>query len=242
MAWFLALPLAHAAPDDLAARWAAVQPTIAERTPVPVPLSAADLASLAKGESVASRFDTDRGSYATAAIWVNAPIDQVWLVVCDGEHEPADRSTVRVLDAPPGIRRVHITLALPWPIADRQWVSDIVPSRGLYDATSGRVWQRTWDLKDPALATDPDKGVWLKENRGAWTLVDVGQGTLMLFTVRTVLGGMLPASITQGWAVRRLRTQFEETEARALGMVEHYDESHFVVKSPAGREIPRFPR
>ncbi len=239
---FLLASIAAAVPPDLAAQWEKVEPEIRARTPVPVPLSPDDLVSIAKGEPVASRFDTEQGAYATAAIWLDAPVEQVWLVVNDGEHEPASRSRTRVLEGPSGVRRVHITLELPWPIADRQWVSDIVPNRALYDATGGKVWQRTWELRDSSLATEPENGVWLKENRGAWTLVEVGQGTLMLFTVRTVLGGLLPNSITQGWAVRRLRTQFVETGPRALAMTDHYGADHFAIHDPTGREIARWPR
>lgn len=241
MIW-LSASVALAVPADLADQWAAVEPEIRARTGVPVPLSPDDLATIAAGGAVASRFDTDRGAYATGAVWVDAPVDQVWLVVNDGEHAPGGRTTLRVLPAPDGIRRVHLTLALPFPIADRQWVSNIVPSRELYEATGGRVWQRTWSLADASLAEEPDNAVWLKENRGAWTLVDVGDGTLLMFTVRTVLGGLLPASITQGWAVRSLRDNFEETATRASAMPAHYEGEHRVIRNPGGGEITRWPR
>jgi len=242
MIGFFAALAASAAPSDLAARWAKVEPAIRAHTAVPVPLSLDDVTTIQGGEVAASRFDTDQGAYATGAVWLDAPIEQVWLVLNDGPHEPPGRVTVRVLESPPTVRRVHMTLALPFPIADRQWVSDIVPNRALYDATGGVVWQRQWNLADPALATVEDGAVWLKENRGAWTLVDTGDGTLMLFTVRTVLGGLVPTSIANGWAIRSLRRTFQETGPRANQMPAHYTADHFVVRTPAGVEVARWPR
>jgi len=234
--------LALAAPSDLAVQWGRVEPEIRSRSKVPVPLSSDDIRALLAGEVVTARFDNDDGAWATGATWIEAPIDQVWLSINDGEHEPGDRTTLRVLEAPPGTRRVHLTLHLPFPIADRQWVSDSRPNRALYDATGGRVWQRQWALADPALATEEDSGVWLQENRGAWTLVDTGDGTLLLFTVRTVLGGLLPASITRGWAIRSLRGKLAETGPRAQAMPTHYDRTHRQVPAPSGVLVAPFPR
>jgi len=234
--------LAFAAPSDLARQWARVEPTIRTRTEVPVPLSDDAVRTLLSGEVSAARFETDEGSWATGAIWIDAPIERVWLAINDGEHDPKDRTTLRVLDAPPPIRRVHLTLHLPFPIADRQWVSDALPNRALYDVTEGRVWQRQWKLSDRSLAVVEDRGVWLLENRGAWTLLDTTDGTLLLFTVRTALGGLLPASITQGWAVRTLRSTLRDFGERAKKIDRHYVGSHRQVADPSGSIIRLFPR
>ncbi|MEN0066561.1 MAG: hypothetical protein AAGA48_30780 [Myxococcota bacterium] len=234
--------LAFGANPDLPKQWASVESAIRQHTNVPVPLSSDDLNALMAGEMVASRFDTDKGAYATGAAWLDVPIDRVWLAINDGEHDPPGRTTLRILEGPPNVRRVHLTLDLPFPISDRQWVADIVANKALYHATGGRVWQRQWALADKALATEADRAVWLKENRGAWTLVDTGDGTLMLFTVRTVLGGLLPPAITQAWAVKSLRRTFTEAGPRAKAMPEHYTGSHFLVQAPDGAAVPRWPR
>lgn len=231
---------ALAAPSDLFDRWQQVAAQVRAVTPVPVPLTADEAAAIVRGEVIASRFDTDDGAYATGAAYVDAPVGAVWLVINDGEHQESSRAKLRVLQASPSFRRVHITLELPFPVSDRQWVSDIVPNPDLFAITDGRVWQRQWTLGDRTLATSPDKAVWLKENRGAWTMVDLGEGTLVLFSVRTVLGGLLPASVTRAWAIRSLRRSLGELEPRAQEMREHYDAAHRRIADPSGREIPCF--
>lgn len=241
MIWLSSMA-ALAAPPDLYAQWQTVEPRVRSATAVPVPLSASDAAKLGRGEIVTARFDTDDGAFATGAAWIDAPIEMVWLVLNDGEHDPPGRATLRVLPAPAPIRRVHLTLDLPFPVSDRQWISDIVPNRALYEATAGQVWQRQWTLADSALATAPDKALWIKENRGAWTAVDVGDGTLLLFTVRTVLGGLLPASITRSWALKTLKGTFRDVGPRARAMPDHYVADHFRIRNPAGVELVGWPR
>jgi hypothetical protein len=208
-------------------------------SPVPVPFAEADAAELLAGRPTAHRFDTDGGAYATGAVWIDAPIEAVWIAIQDAPHDPPGRMTFARLDAPAGMRRVHATLDLPYPLADRQWVSDVTTAKRLYDATGGQVWQRQWSMGDPTLVVAPDpKAAWLTENRGAWTLVDADGGTLALFSVRTVLGGLIPQPIAQAWAIGTIKSSMTDLAVRAKGMPAHYVAGHEVVRTPEGGVIP----
>jgi hypothetical protein len=236
---WLALAAAAAPPVDLASRWEAVAPIVAKHSALPVPLGADDIDELSRGEVVGRRYDTASGAYATGAVWIDAPIEAVWIAIHDGPHDAPSRvSFHRLPGAQPHQRQVYMLLDLPFPLSDRQWVADLRTNTALYEATGGVVWQRQWDLGDRALAPSPDaKAVWVDENRGSWTLLDLPEGTLALFSVRSVLGGAVPASIAQTWAVGTLKTALGKLVERAQGIGAHYDPSHERVITPAGQAI-----
>jgi hypothetical protein len=228
-----------AAPDDLVEQWQAHAATVSAGSPVPIPFDAQDAAVLQAGEVAAHRFDTPEGAYAVGAVWIDAPIEAVWVTIQDAPHDPPGRITTRRLAAPAGLRRVHMTLDLPFPLADRQWVAEVRTAPALTSATGGDVWQRRWDVGDPALATAPDDGAaWVEVNRGAWTLLRTDQGTLAVFSVRTVLGGLVPAPIAEAWAVGTLKRSLAQVAARAEGVQSHYVAGHEPVVGPDGRPIP----
>lgn len=238
-----ALSTSALAAPDLAGIWRAVSPAVAELSAVPVPFDPEDRESLADVTAsvpIGQRYDTPSGSYATGAVWVDAPIESVWIVIQDAPHDPPSRVTTTRLPAPAGVRRVYMTLDLPYPLADRQWVADVTTNTRVHTATGGTVWQRQWTLADPALAPAPDpKAAWVGESKGAWTLVDTGNGTLVLFTVRTVLGGVIPASIAQGWAVGTLKSTMARVIERSRAIPEHYVGDHEVIVTPTGDPIVR---
>lgn len=219
--------------------WAANSAAIARASPVPVVLSAADFATLRGGQVVARRTESAQGMFATGAVLVDVAIEMAWITIQDAPHDPGSRVRSVWLDgAPVGIRRTYNTMDLPFPLADRQWVLELTANRPLFDATGGAVWQRTWHEVDPSLAPAPDPGAeWLPEARGAWTLLATDQGTVMLFSIRTVLGGAIPAGLTNSWAVPTLRTSLAHFAERAKTMSAHYGPSHDRVLTPAGTTI-----
>lgn len=240
----LVLPLlAHAAPDPAAlhAAWSRDAATIAaDSASIPTALTSRDLDALAAGDVVAHRVDSDRGAFAVGATWVDAPIEGPWICVQDARDRPLSTSVRNEwLPGETHTRRlVYMDLALPWPIADRQWVSDLHANRVLFDGTDGRVWQRAWRVADRTLAPDPDpKAVWMTTNTGAWTLLPAAGGTLVLFSVRALLGGDIPAFLSQVGAVARLKGTLRMLSEYTATVAAHYGPAHHPVYAPDGRRI-----
>src|SRR5688500_13286661 len=173
--WLVSAAVALAAPDPaaLAGAWRGAADDVAAHGAVPVALAQDDFAELARGAVVAHRADAPDGAYATGAVWLPVPVELAWVAVQDPAHRPIGRAAAEErLPSEPSRRRVYLKLALPWPLADRQWVAELTNNRALYDASGGRIWQRRWQLADPSLAPAPDPdAVWVEENQGAWTLV-----------------------------------------------------------------------
>lgn len=237
--WLVSSAALAAPPADLARRWEVHAATIARLSEVPVPLGPDDLAELAQGQPVARRYDTAAGAYATGAVWIDAPIEAVWIALNDGPHDPPSRVSLTRLPTQAPMRRAYMLLDLPFPLADRQWVVDVRTNTALYEATDGAIWQRQWDLGDPTLAPAPDpKAVWVEENRGSWTLMSAEEGTLVLFSVRSVLGGAVPASIAQSWAAGTLKTALGRLVERGQSIPSHYAADHERVLTPSGEAIP----
>lgn len=241
--WCLLVSVASAAdPRALQAAWERDAGAIGEHGVVPAfALDTADFEALATGEPIARRTDTADGAFASGAIFVEAPIEAVWVAIQDAPHEPPSAVTFERLAQDGARRQVYMRLDLPWPLADRQWVADLDANADLHAAAGGRVWQRHWTLADPALAPAPDPAaLWVSTNRGGWTLIACDGGTLALFTVRTVLGGSIPAGIAQTWATRTLADGMTTMAARARAMPEHYCGDHEPVVMPDGKVLARW--
>lgn len=232
--WLLSsIALAAPGPDVLAAAWSHTGEA---------PLTAADLATLATGEPVAHRVDAESQAAATAWIWVDAPVAETWVAIQDAAHRPLGRADTQFLPGDtPGRRKVYVRLDLPWPVADRQWLAEYVSDAEAWAGTGGKVWRRTWSLVDPVEAPDPDpSAVWVTENRGRWTLVAAGEGTLACVSVHTAFGGAVPREISQTWATGSLKRMLRTLAAIAPEMATHYDAGHAVVYAPDGTPIAPF--
>jgi hypothetical protein len=244
--WSLVVALAQAAPTAAAiqADWDAVAPAVAANGATPVHFSAADYAALAAGDTAVHRVDAAAGSFATGAIWVEAPISQAWIAIQDARDRPLGRDMINewLPGETPARRQVYMRMPLPWPVADRQWVADFTQNKALFDATSGRVWQRRWTLGDPALAPHPDPdAIWTPANEGAWTLLTTSGGTLCILAIHTDVGGSLPTAISQGLAVSSLKSTLRTLATHAADMPGHYRGSHEIVHAPDGAPVPLAP-
>ena len=241
--WWLTLAPAFAATPDadaLRAAWTRDEATVTAGTNVPYDIEAGDFDTLATGEPVAHRFDTPSGASATAAIWIPAPVQDVWVAVQDAPHDPPSAvHATWMTGATPTHRVAYMSLDLPWPMSDRQWVSDIRPDGELYATTERRVWRRTWVLGDPKLVAKPlADGIWLTLNTGAWTLIPVGGGTLAVFTTETLLGGEIPVAISNHWALGTIRSHLKELQGRAAAMPQHYVAGLDPMWAPDGTQLP----
>lgn len=234
------LASAHAAAppaDELLRTWRADEPALH----LPVALPDGDFATLARGEPVAHRRDANGAAYAIGAIWVPAPPQSVWVTIQDARDRPI--MSYAQVDWLPGAtatrRDVFMLLDLPWPLANRQWVTRFQHDAATFAATSGRVWQRLWSLTDPKEARTPDPdAIWLEHNDGSWSIVGAGSGSFCVLIVRTVLGGNLPPDITQTWATSTLKGTLRSVAQLAPTTPAHYTSGHEPMYTPAGELLP----
>ena len=107
----------------------------------------------------------------------------------------------------------------------------------------GVFWERTWGLMPnqqtvPAKNLDPD-AVWLPVNDGGWYLVKVPEGTLVVYHVRSVIGGNIPDNAAAQWAYMTLGGMMKNVHGRATTWVDaHYVAGHEVMKRPDGTPVP----
>lgn len=207
---------------------------------VPMSFTDHDFVALARGEAISRRLDTPEGAFATGAMWIAAPIAATWIATQDAGDRPLSSSNHEWLPgATPTMRHTYMRVDLPWPISDRQWVAEFRANSAVYAATDRRVWQRSWTLADRALALHPDPdAMWITEATGAWTLLDTGEGALAVFAVRTVLGGSIPPSLSQTWAVSTLKNTLRKLAEQAPTVPEHYDAAHTPMYAPDGVLLP----
>ena len=238
----LSLALAWAAPDanTLRTQWRTESP----RLKLPVDLSEADFATLAAGEAVAHRRDSAGGAFAIGAIWRPSPAKHAWVVIQDGKDRPlAGGSRTAWLPGATATRRdVYMWIDLPWPLSDRHWVSRMDIQTDIHAATQGRVWQRRWTNapNSPVIAksvADPE-AVWIEQNDGAWTIMEVGGGSLCVLVVRTVLGGAIPESISGSWAVSTLKGTMRQVAKFSSTAPQHYVAGHDQLYAPTGTALP----
>lgn len=254
--WLSALPTA----TQLQAAWDAVVPALKAHGRLPVPsFSAAQWAELAQGRVVRQRVPSSDGvDRAVGAAWLAHPPDAIWIGVLDDVHDDlvSGLSETWMPGSSAQVKRLYQHLDLPAPFADRHWVLQIRNTPGPYTATGGAVWERTWQL-DPqgeaALAELPaeflarddapelDGAVWTPVNDGGWTLVPAAGGVLVVYQVRTVVGGNIPDDLVVRYAVSTLDELLQhvgELAARAPG---HYRAGHYPIQRPDGTPIGPWP-
>lgn len=239
--WFV-LPAAEAAtPTALRAAWDRDAPARDAKSTAPATLRPEDFDTLGAGQTISRRIDRDDGAYVLGAIVVDAPKEVVWVAIQDGLHFPEPPVTTTWLPSTAPTRLVYMYFDLPAILSDRQWVALFTPNAALAAASNDRVWQRSWRVADPALAPNPSPdATWVTTNTGAWTLTPVGDQTLAVFTVRTVLGGMIPEWISGRWAVGTLDGALGRLRDRAAKVPAHYDAAHAPVYRPDGTTLPAF--
>ncbi|MEO8466760.1 MAG: hypothetical protein ABI640_15595 [Gammaproteobacteria bacterium] len=202
-------------------------------------VSTADLAALAAGDTV---FDAFREPSARAAGQVEvmglvgwrivaAPRLLVWLSILGGSEESSARLHHAVLvQRADGAYVSYHHMALPWPFKDRQWTLLCDKNLSLAEHSHDAIWEHRWDLlpRDEALLKRAyeeelvpgltqevvDESVYLRANRGAWILFDLGpSGTLVAATMDMDFGGHLPAALVRSTAKHQLKTFLESLSA-----------------------------
>lgn len=221
--------------DALSAAWADCTSASA---PPNATLTQKDLEDIAEGELIKGMERIDAGgAYIMAAAWVDVPREAVWIALLDRQHFPLVAGLRQTPMAQPRAdEMLYQQLDVPWPVTDRQWVIDVW---NVADGASGDIWVRRWSTGSPDLITSPDpEADWVEVNEGIWQLVEVDGGTFMVFSTRTVLGGMLPEEATMRWALLTIDNLVEEVSSAAANMGEHYTHHHAPIARPGGGAIP----
>ena len=205
-------------------------------------LSDSRLARLADGETVvvvagSAQQDDDIDSLGVVGIRiVEAPKLLVWLSLFDGQHEPHSRYTRATLERGTDgswVRYQHVNL--PWPFRDRHWVIDATKNRQLAAESDGAIWEHRWQLHEDGQSLAQrayedglvdrlkhrqlERSVYLRANRGAWTLLELdADTTLIVAHVSVDLGGLLPAGLVRRYTRSQLAAGLDalaETSANA---------------------------
>lgn len=155
---------------------------------------------------------------AWGAMWVDAPIEAVWMVLNDEarmlEELPLSASGVIGGDLH-GERRVFEYMPLPL-VSDRWWVVDIEHNERLYAESDATVWEMAWKNADPHVvetthfAPVAAGGIPAAWTTGSWLLVDLGDdGTWMEYTTWSDPGGSLPVGPATSFAAGAVKDTLE---------------------------------
>lgn len=200
-------------------------------------------ATLAAGK-VAKRRErlagTDR---VLGVVWVDAPLDRTWLAIHDPHGTLVDEVVYEELPgSTPDRRYVYQRIGLPWPLASRQWVIEVVNNVPLIGASGGTFWERSWALSDRRGATNElPNAVWLPVNEGGWFLAEAAGGTLLGYHVRTAVGGLVPEEAALRWSFSTLEGLLTRIADRTGWITGHYVAGHPPIARPDGTPIPPIP-
>jgi len=243
--------VAPAVPDaaSLVAAWAAVAPQVQAEARIPLDLDAQDLARVAQGDIARHREHMDGVDRVLGIAWSAQPREALWVAIIDDACDTlVDGLVERHLPAElPGQKILFQHVALPWPLANRQWIIDIRNSARLYTDTAGAAWERTWTLADhqeqrrtavPGEGMPEAEAVWTPLNQGGWLLVDAGPGSLVVYHARADVGGAVPDDLATRLALATLKGMLRHVLDRAALEPAHYGPDHAPIQRPDGSPIP----
>ena len=202
-----------------------------------------ELKLLAEGQFVKRRERLEGADRAIGAIWTSANIDPLWVAVQDEEHAALVKGLTE--ERMPGRTFQHKLLFqrvdLPWPFVDRQWMIEVVNNTALFEKSGGKCWERTWrPIPLRGAQAEAENAVWVSTNDGGWMVAEVAGGTLVVFHVRTVMGGNVPEDAATKYYMTTVGGMLRDIVARSMEMPEHYVEGHSPVLHPDGKPIGLF--
>jgi hypothetical protein len=226
---------------ELAALLATLAPALERDAVTALTFTAAEVDVIAEGGVAKRRERMVEADRVIGAMWTTAPRDALWVAIQDDKHFPMVEGLVdeQLPGTTPEVKVLYQRVDLPWPIADRQWVIEILNNRSLASATSGAVWERAW-VPSPARGAEaetPD-AVWVTVNDGGWLLTDAFGGTFMVYHARSVVSGNLPNNLATTWSYASVEEMLNGVVDQARKLEGHYDGAHEPVFRPDGSVIP----
>lgn len=170
-------------------------------------------ASVASGEVQAGviMVEEEKAGKGWGLVLYDAPVEAVWMAINDqdGVVEGRPVAVSVVVEGPKTGAERLLFQYLEVPIfKDRWWIVQIHHNAPLYEASQGKVWEQHWTyVDDPPrlpgeLGVYQDSGIQVAWTKGAWLLVDLGDGkTLAEYFAWTDPGGSVPAGPASRFAV-----------------------------------------
>lgn len=231
---------AQPAPEALEQAWESHRNDLDAHARYPFRFDPEAWKQLAEGKVYRRRDKLDGTDRVLGVVYVPASRDATWVGIQDPHGSYVDGFTDEDL---PGstfdARVVYQRIALPWPLADRQWVILVKNNRALIEASGGAVWERSWDLSSERGAkAEKENAVWLPVNEGGWFAIEAEGGTLLGYHARTAIGGIVPDEMALRWSFSTVDGMLANLRERAAWAKGHYDARHDPLRRPDGTPIP----
>jgi len=249
MLWLLANAALAQPPDASALEglWSARRSAFGEaRLPTP-PLTAEHWAKIAEGKVARMRVSEDGADRAVGAYWMSHAPEAVWVAILDDTHDTivSGLTERQLTGTAPGHKVLYQHLDLPRPFDDRHWVLVIENNPALY---AEGVWEREWTLdprRDGAfvdltadLAKLAEGSVYTPVNEGGWWLIPGDGGVLVVYQVRTDIGGSVPEELVVRYAMSTLDEMMAHVDQRAGQIPAHYTAGHFAILRADNEPVP----
>ena len=168
----------------------------------------------------------------------DVPIGRIWRGVCDEDHHAGalkvDRSEVVEGAARADDRTLFQYLDVPI-VSDRWWLVQLSFNEHLYTASQSRAWELSWVDRqgDTALRTRlgpryTGKGVGVAWTKGAWLLIDLGNGrTFIEYHTWSDPGGKVPVGPATRFATSEVRNNLKAMVSFSQGHASTCPESFY---------------
>jgi len=199
--------------------------------------------------------DPAKPSAATGMILTNVDRELLWLATQD-LHASVDPDLTEFI-----VRQTGTDSAwwygywdLPRPVKDRQWVVHSYNNHAVAEQTGGQAWEHVWALVPDGLdhvrellaegeregigTGHLDHAIFTPVNEGSWTMITVGDQTLLAYQASSVVGGSIPSWLVTKLVMMRLESVLRRVEERAGSWVPgHYGPAHAAVYGGDGQRI-----
>jgi len=186
---------------------------------------------------------------------VDEPMRSVWLSGNDPDYLRDETYTLAVYRRDGhGGNIAYVYIHTPWPLADRQTVTQVTTNVELARRSEGWIWEQNWDIApgqeeiarelveagkvDGVTEEMLEKAVWVPVNRGAFICFKLAERkTLFVWTATVSVGGKIPDNLVAAFAAHQLKSSLREIAERASWIEKDYAEHSDEIFGGDGRVI-----
>ena len=209
-------------------------------------ISSGDWAEVSRGEVVVSRQPQPTGPDRVWGVsFIDEPPRSVWIAIIDDPHLHLSSEVLEyaMASSSPERKVLYQLLDLPFPLSNRCWVIEISSNSDVYERSGGLVWRREWRSIENgqdalhSLPTELQSGalsaVYAPVNEGSWTLLPVGDGTIVVYEGRADSAGSLPGGLVDRFAQENVERTLLRLGEIASEAASHYGaEGHYTIFAP----------